>query len=91
MDIVKANTTETITNKWQTALNKAVIYNNYNPKYKWMANWVDFFDFTCDINRMACVSMFVPLDIYGTGKNSHNELISRMAWHKASGMADVWK
>lgn len=92
LDIVRANTIETITGKWQTALNKAVIYSNYNTKYEWMTDgFVNFNDFTLDLNRMACVSMFVPLETYGTGKNSHNELISRMAWHKASGMADVWK
>lgn len=92
LDIVAANTSETATSQWRTALNKAVIYSNYNPKHKWMANYVDFSDFTRDINKMACVSMFVPLETYESSRNNnYNKTISHMAWHKASGMADVWE
>lgn len=91
LGIVAANTSESVTNQWRTALNKAVIYSNYNPKYKWMANWVNFNAFTIDISRMACVSMFVPLETYEYGSNNFNTMISHMAWHTASGLASVYK
>lgn len=92
LDIVKANTSETIADTWQRALNNAVAYSSFNTSRQWMtAGHIKFNAFTLDLKRMALISMFVPLECYENGGARYNTMISHMAWHKASGMAEVWE
>lgn len=92
LDIVKANTPETVASEWQRALSNTVAYSSFNTSREWMsAGHVNFNAFTLDSRRMAVISMFVPLECYESGGANYNTMISHMAWHTASGLASVYR
>lgn len=89
-DIVRANTSESTASAWRSALNDAVAYSSFNTSREWMtAGHVSFNNFTLDSSRMAIISMFVPLEIYESGAAQYNQMIKKMSWYYASGLADI--
>jgi hypothetical protein len=75
---------------WYQVFQRAVPYNRIAEK--WQTNsfiMIDFNDFEVTEDYFSGVSMFFPMEQYGTAEWSCNEDIKKMGWYYAVGWSEV--
>lgn len=88
-DIVQSNADKITAETWGGALDRMIAYSSFDINKKWLTNGhVRFSDFTITADKMKCISMFVPLDVYYKGEAQYNKMIKNMAWYYASGLCN---
>lgn len=78
---------------WMSAFNAAVVYSHYSPR--WITNGTvqfEWFDKNDPYKTQAYwggLSMFFPMDRYGTAPDGVNATIKQMGWYYAVGWSEV--